>query len=101
MQSALGRRGRKRTAEHQKAVGSARPDSKARRVGVNSARAILKQPNLSDTEVGNLLDCMYSFADVIVQAFIERRSRETEVPAFDNMAEAAIASHLLTSPIAA
>jgi hypothetical protein len=93
--SAFSRQGRKGTDKQ--AVGSARPDSEARRINASIGRAILKQPGRPDVELENLLECMYSFADVIVQAFIERRSRSTEVSAFENVPEAAIQSHLLTS----
>ena len=96
--SALIRHGRKCTDNQ--AVGSARPGSKARRINASIGRAILKQPNRSDVELENLLECMYLFADVVVQAFIERRSRSTEVSAFENAPEAAIPSHLLTSQAA-
>lgn len=93
--SALARQGRKRGAKQ--AIGSARPDSEARGINASIGRAILKQPDRPDVELENLLECMYSFADVIVQAFIERRSRSTEVSTFENVPEAAIQSHLLTS----
>jgi hypothetical protein len=80
-------------------VGSSRPDPKARRVTANTARAILRQPNLSDAEAEELLDQAYSLVDVIVQAFIERRSRSTEAPAFGNV-PAAATPPLLTSQAA-
>lgn len=78
-------------------MGSARPDSEARCVTASTARAILQRPNLSDAEAEKLLDHLYSLADVIVQAFIERRSRSTEAPAIGNVPAAAIPSHSLTS----
>jgi hypothetical protein len=46
-----------------------------------------------------MLDPLYLLVDVIVQAFIERRSRSTEAPAFGNV-PAAANPPLLTSQAA-
>ena len=94
--SVLFRQGRIDTAQQNTAVGSSRPDSKARRVTANTARAILRQPSLSDAEAEKRLDHLYSLADVIVQAFIERRSRSTEAPAFGNVPVSAIPPLLMS-----
>jgi len=62
---------------------------------------MLKQPDISDVQLENLLECTYLFADVAVKAFVEWRSRSSEAPAFGNVPTAAIPIQLLTSPMAA
>ena len=57
------------------AVGSVRPDPKARHVTAETCRAILQRPNLTDEEAEALLDHLYLVADVGVDAFIEQRGR--------------------------
>lgn len=57
------------------AVGSARPDPKARRVTAAMCRDILQRPNLKDEEAEGLLDHLYLVANVGVDAFIEQRGR--------------------------
>lgn len=61
------------------AVGSPRPDPKARRVTAQMCRAFLQRPDLTDEEAERLLDHLYMVADVVVDAFIEQRGRTEEV----------------------
>ena len=99
MQSALGRRGRKGTAQ-KLAVGSARPDSEARRVTADMCRELLKRPALSDAESERILEHFYSFANVVVDAFIERPRCSSVIPIIGETPLAA-SNETLTSPIAA
>jgi hypothetical protein len=69
------------------AVGSARPDPKARRVTAEMCRAILKQPNLTDVEAEALLNHLYLVANVGVDAFIEQRGRTNQNGQCDSLAE--------------
>jgi len=55
------------------AVGSARPDPRARRVTAQMCRALLQRPDLTDVEAERMLDHLYMVADVVVDAFIEQR----------------------------
>jgi hypothetical protein len=57
------------------AVGSARPNPKARRVTARMCRALLQHPDLTDEDAERLLDHLYMVADVAVDAFIEQRGR--------------------------
>lgn len=61
------------------AVGSVRPDPKARRVTAQMCRALLQRPDLTEEEAERLLDHLYMAADVVVSAFIEQRGRTQEV----------------------
>lgn len=61
------------------AVGSARPDPKARRVTAEMCRALLQRPDLTDVEAERMLDHLYMVADVVVDAFIERRGRTERI----------------------
>lgn len=83
------------------AVGSARPDSKARRVTADMVRALLDCPSISDDQAKRILDHLYSFADVAVDAFIEQQLRSEVFVEADGASVAAISHHPLTSPAAA
>lgn len=61
------------------AVGSVRPDPKARRVTAQMCRALLQRPGLTDEEAERMLDHLYMVADVGVDAFIEQRGRTEEI----------------------
>jgi hypothetical protein len=50
-------------------------------------RAILKRPNLTDEEAEALLDHLYLFADVGVEAFIEQRGHTEKNDQCDSLAE--------------
>jgi hypothetical protein len=70
--------GRKGTAKS--AVGSARPDSKARPVTVERLRAALGLPEMTETDAKQVLEQLFAFGDVAVQAFIEQQGNaSTEV----------------------
>ncbi len=73
--SASIRQGRKGTAQSIVAVGSARPDPRARRVTADMCRAMLQRRDLTDHEAEVLLDHLYIVVDVGIDAFIERRGR--------------------------
>ncbi len=98
--SAPSRQGRKGTAQ-KLAVGSARPDSKARRVTVEMCRSLLGRPDLSDTEAERILEHLYSFADVAVDAFIEQQGRPEEFVIAQGVPVVANPNLTLTSPAAA
>jgi hypothetical protein len=61
------------------AVGLARPDPKARHVTAETCRATLQRPGLTDQEAEELLDHLYSVADVVVDAFREQRGRPERI----------------------
>ena len=63
---------------------SARPDSEARRVTIEMVKALLNRPSMSDEVANRLLDHVYSVADVIVDAFIERAGHQTVVSVEDD-----------------
>jgi len=67
------------------AVGSARPDPKARRVTAGMCREILQRPNLTDEEAEALLDHLYLVASVGVDAFIEQRGRTAKNDECDSL----------------
>lgn len=69
------------------AVGSARPDPKARRVTAEMCRALLQRPNLTDQEAEALLDHLYLVADVVADAFIEQRGRTEQNVECEPLAE--------------
>jgi len=69
------------------AVGSARPDPKARRVTAEMCRALLQRPDLTNEEAERLLDHLYMVADVVVDAFIEQRGRTNQVVDCEPLAE--------------
>ena len=94
------RQGRKRTARTL-AVGSARPDSEARRVTIEMVKALLNQPSISDEVAETLLDHMYSVADVVVDAFIERAGHPEAVPTVEDDPVVTSPDRLLTSPAVA
>ena len=57
------------------AVGSVRPDPKARRVTAEMCRTLLQRPELTDLDAERLLDHLYVVADVALDAFTEQRGR--------------------------
>ena len=69
--------GRKGTAN--RAVESARPDSKARPVSVERLQAVLGSSGMSDAQAEEWLIHLSALADVAVQAFIEQRSQAAAV----------------------
>ena len=95
--SASSRQGRKRTAQKIVAVGSARPDPKARRVTAQMCRALLQRPDLTDVEAERMLDHLYMVADVVVDAFIERRGRAERIVEHEPLTE--LGNELLASGI--
>lgn len=69
------------------AVGSARPDPKARRVTAEMCRALLQRPDLTDEDAERLLDHLYVVADVAIDAFIEQRGRTKQKNECEPVAE--------------
>lgn len=69
------------------AVGSARPDPKARRVTAQMCRALLQRPDLTDVEAERMLDHLYMVADVVVDAFIERQGRTERIVEHEPLTE--------------
>lgn len=64
-------------------------------------RAILGNPALSDVEAERLLEQLYSFADVTVDAFIEQQGRSKAAVEAAEVPVVAILNDPLTSPSAA
>ena len=69
------------------AVGSARPDPKARVVTAQMCRALLQRPDLTDVEAERMLDHLYMVADVVVDAFIERQGRTERIVEHEPLTE--------------
>ena len=69
------------------AVGSARPDPKARHVTAEMCRAILLRPGLTEPEAEELLDHLYLVADVVVDAFLEQRGRTEKNTVYESLPE--------------
>lgn len=77
------------------AVGSARPDPKARRVTAEMCRVLLQRPDLTNEEAERLLDHLYMVADVVVDAFTEQRGctkRSTEYEPLTELGNESLAS---------
>jgi hypothetical protein len=64
-------------------------------------RALLNRPDLSDTEAERILEHLYSFADVAVDAFIEQQGRPEAFAQADGVPVVANPNLTLTSPVAA
>lgn len=69
------------------AVGSVRPDPKARRVTAQMCRALLQRPDLTDAEAERMLDHLYMVAGVVVDAFIEQRGRTERSVEYEPLTE--------------
>jgi hypothetical protein len=68
-------------------VGPARPDPKARRITAEMCKAILQRPELTDEEAEGLLEHLYLWANIGVDAFIEQRGRTEKNNQCDSLAE--------------
>jgi hypothetical protein len=62
-------------------------------------KASLNQPSMSDEVAERLLDHMYSVADVVVDAFIERSGHPTEDATAEGDPVVTSLDRLLTSPV--
>lgn len=60
-------------------------------------KALLNQPSISDEVAETLLDHMYSVADVVVDAFIERQGNPQADCCTDVVPVAALYNQMLTS----
>jgi hypothetical protein len=83
------------------AVGSARPDLGARNVTYSDVRALLGFPSHSDEWADRLLTEMYSVADVVVQAFIERPTCTSATTTAGNAPEVALSKQMLAPSLIA
>lgn len=69
------------------AVGSARPDPKARRVSLQMCRELLQRPEITDEEAERLLDHLYLVADIGLDAFAEQQGRTRQKSEYEPTAE--------------
>jgi hypothetical protein len=90
--------GRKGTAIS--AVGSARPDPKAREVTVARLRAVLGRPEMTDSDAMLYFKQLLALGDVTVQAFIEQQG-VAETQFVEAMPPAPAGSKLTTVAVAA